>query len=216
MGDRSLSSEVASALVPVARAHGWDPLAIYAVMSLETGRTFATDAGIGRWSPENTAIGLIQWTEGTARRYVERTSEAPTVELQKYPGSWATWTIAKMSAGEQVTLAERFFEHASERRALKRPVDYYLATWGAAPGLHDRTVLAVKGERKYDANHALDVNGDGKIEVRDLRVLVEGRMLEIGKLPELRAEPAPVSLSFFDVVCSLGFAVLRARRGIFF
>jgi len=102
-----------------------------------------------------------------------------------------------------------FYERAFEHRPPKRPADYYLAAWGAAPGLPDDTVIALSGEKKYETNPHLDLRGEGKIRVRALSLMVEGRMLEIGKLP---GTPKPFGL--FDVISTIGLIVLRARVGL--
>jgi hypothetical protein len=156
MGDRPLKDFLAIAR-PLCRSKGYDLLAVVAMASLESDRTFE---------------------EG-----------GPASD----PGK----------IGDH-------YGRAFSTRKPKKPVDYYLATWGAAPGLPDDTVIAVKGETKFEAHPHLDILGEGKIRVRALRILIEGRMLEIGRLPKQQT-----GLSLFDVLSSLGLFILQKRLGVF-
>jgi hypothetical protein len=141
-----MTEAVREALAAVARRRDWNAEALYAVISLETGRTFALDAGADRWTPERTGIGLLQLQEHAARRFgVAPSPHPPRAELAAHGGAWATWTVAAMGLADQLDLVERFYCHAFAIRRPKRPVDYYLAAWGAAPGLPDSTVLTRRG-----------------------------------------------------------------------
>lgn len=175
-----------TALEARARRHQWDAEALYALVSLSTGQTFALDAGVERWTPERTAIGLLQWPEPVARRLgVTPSPHPPRPELEPHGGRWATWAIAAMGLDDQVALIERFLELAFERRSPRRPVDYYLAAWGAAPGLPSSTVVSLGGETKFRAE--LDADGDSKIQVADLEreLELELRRTRAGKTPPL-------------------------------
>lgn len=205
-----MTVELQKLLVPMAKRHAWDPCAIYAVISLETGGSFDPMSGLLHWKPNRTATGLLQWTEGTAKSLgVEPTGEPPLLRLGQYRGTWASWAIGKMSLPEQVELVETFFQKSFERRSPKRASDYYLATWGAMLGLSEDHVLAVSGDSKYELNRSLDHNQDGKIQVSDLTALVRHRMKECPVIA--RDEAIPFTLT--DVLVSLGFAFMRARMG---
>ena len=200
------------ALSEVCDRNAWDPLAIEAVVSLETGGTMAPDAGIVNWTPKRTAIGLLQWTEGTLRQLdVPATDEAPRDDLRKYGGRWRTWNLAGFEFEDQCRLLERFYIRAFGSRRPTRPVDYYLAPWGAAPGLALGTVLAVKGDGIYEQSASLDYDGDGKIRVKDLARHVRRRM---GELSRARPEaslviPSPITLG--GVLVTVGFKVIQRR-----
>lgn len=188
-----------SALEPMARRHQWDADALYALISLSTGQTFALDSGIDRWMPERTAVGLLQWPEPVARRLgVTPSPHPPRAALESYGGAWATWAVASMGLADQLDLVERFLELAFQHRAPKKPVDYYLAAWGAAPRLPGGTVVSLGGESKYRPE--LDADGDGKIQVGDLEreLELELRRTRPGRTPPL-AEAA-WSLFLFLVV----------------
>jgi len=152
--------------------HGWDQAAIAAVMATETGYTFAPDAGMSYWSPARTATGLIQFIESTAKGLgVTPSNVAPTPQAEsKGQGkAWATWTLAAMPAEQQLRYVEAYFARLS---GYSRPVDYYLATWGARPGLSLDHVLAETGSKEYEANKGLDANKDGTITVQDLEQVI--------------------------------------------
>jgi hypothetical protein len=164
-------------LVQICARHGWDPRAIAAVMAVETGYTFAADAGRQYWTPKRTATGLIQFIEATARALgVRSTKSAPDSELaERGEGkAWSTWTLMKMNALEQLDLVEKYYERAFRVVAPTRPVDYYLATWGSSPGQPLSDVLAREGTKIYEANKGLDRDGDGAIKVDDLNEVVMG------------------------------------------
>lgn len=176
-------------------AHGWDPAAIAAIMATETGYTFSPRAGENVWQPSRTATGLIQFIEATARGLgVVPTSRAPTEALaaRGEGRSWATWTLMTMTAEQQLKLVEAYFARASD---YTRPVDYYLLTWGAQPGLPLDHVLAELGQPAYEANRGLDTNNDGTITVQDLDYVLS-RAYPAGWDPyPLPAEPAIVAPS---------------------
>jgi hypothetical protein len=201
-------------LSEVCDRNSWDSLAVEAVVSLETGGSMSPDAGIDRWSPKRTAVGLLQWTEGTLRQLdVPTTDEAPRDHLRKYGGRWRSWNCAGFRFDDQCRLLERFYIRAFEKRGPKRPVDYYLAPWGAAPGLGLGTVLSVKGDGVYEQNRSLDVDGDGKIQVKDLARLVRSRMAEIrAHAPPKSAAIVPASaLTLGGVLTTVGFKVIQRR-----
>jgi hypothetical protein len=154
----------------MAGSRGWDRSAIAAVMHVESG--FQPDAGSSAWSPSRTASGLLQFIESTANRLgVEPTSIRPKGVSHSGSGkAWSTWTILNMPAEDQLDLVRQYYEGAGANSNW-RPVDYYLATWGAKSGLSLSTVLAdLEGDNAnlYKANPGLDRNQDGRITVEDL------------------------------------------------
>jgi hypothetical protein len=206
-----MTIEVRRAVAKIADRNGWDGSAIYALISLETGGTFAPDAGHEAWSPSRTATGLLQFTEGTLGLLnVPPTSVPHHAKHAKHGGKWRTWNIMGWPVEYQVELVERFFVRSFEKRRPARPVDYYLAAWGAAPGLPMSTVLAVRGDKLYGQNSVLDIDGDGTIRVSDLAKLLARRMRELATAPK---EPAKIDagLTVPGVIVTLGFQVLRRR-----
>lgn len=206
--------ELRASVERMAAEKGWDGEAIWAVMGLETARTYQSDAGLERWSPSFTATGLLQFTEGTLRMLgVRPTRECPREELpKKYAGEWRTWEIAGWPEDYQVSLARSYFQKIFSRREPKRPVDYYLACWGAAPGLPLSTVLASKGQRTYELNRGLDIDDSGKIEVKDLARLVRS---EIRRLRSEASSPSAsngaAGLTLGGAIVTIGFKVLERR-----
>lgn len=199
-----MTLELRTALAQTARRHRWDGEALYALVSLSTGRTFALDAGVDRWTPERTAVGLLQWPEPVARRLgVSPSPHPPRPELEAHGGAWATWAVAAMGLADQVSLLERYLELAFERREPKRPVDYYLAAWGAAPGLPSSTVVSLGGESKFRAE--LDADGDKKIQVADLERELE---LELARTRGPRSTP-PIAEALWSAFL---FVVVRRLR----
>lgn len=203
-----MSAEVFSLVHTISTRHGWDARAIFSVIACETGETFAPDAGASRWSPTTTASGLLQWTEGTLRRLnVPASGKPPREELRKYSGHWRTWNLLSWPVGDQVELVERYYvAHLS--KVPTRPVGYYLACWGAAPELPLGTVLAVKGESRYELNKGLDRDGDGKITVKDLARIVGNRMKTVSE-PKVEATAAGLTLP--GVALTIGFKVIQRR-----
>lgn len=141
-----MTEAIERALAGVARRNRWSAEALYSVIALCTGGTFKCDAGAEDWTPRQTSIGLFRFTEGTARRFGVEPSPHPPAKLGTYeppgaPERWSTWTLASMTVEDQIDLLERYLVSAFERRPPRRPVDYYLAALGAAPGLDDSTRL---------------------------------------------------------------------------
>lgn len=208
-----MTAELRSLISEVAKRCSWDEYAIYALVSCETGGSFSPQAGLTAWTPDRTAIGLIQWTEGTLRmHHVPTTDRAPLPSLAKYGGRWRSWNVATWPVKDQVELIEKYFARAFESRAPKRPVDYYLAAWGVAPGLGMGTVLAVRGEKLYELNRVLDIDNDGTIRVSDLAKLIHRRMRE--HQTDWQAESRPkidAGLTVPGVLVTIGFQVIRRR-----
>lgn len=164
-------------VLAISAKHGWDPRALAAIMSVETGYTFSPTAGVSSWKPSRTATGLIQFTEETARELgVLPTSTPPSDKAAELGAGkeWATWTLARMTALDQLDLVEAYFARAEKGGAHfnRSPLDYYLVTWGTYTGRGLNDVLAKSGSRAYEGNKALDKDGKGSITVGDLNAFV--------------------------------------------
>lgn len=107
----------------------------------------------------NTAVGLIQFTNIS----VEELNRNYGLNLTKEK-------IAKMSAMEQLDLAEKYLKIAKSYKfspdARLSAADLYAITF--LPGRADREVLCRSGEAYYDQNKGLDRNYDNKITKSDL------------------------------------------------
>lgn len=135
-------------LLELARARGWDPNAIAAVIQRESG------GDPQAVNPRSGASGLIQFMPATAE--VLGTS----VEA-----------IRRMTATEQLELVARYFARVFAQTGQPREVgDYYLAVfWPAAIGQPDELELGRKGSPVYDQNAALDADRCGVLTAGDIR-----------------------------------------------
>ena len=115
--------------------------------------------------PGQTATGLIQFTIATLRNL-----------------GWTGTRDAFAELGEvaQLPYVEKYYALAFPTSPPARPVDYYVVTWGARPGLSLDHALALRGERKYDLNWTLDIDKDGAIRVSDLDVALRGTIAKAG------------------------------------
>lgn len=134
---------------------------LLAVMNSESG------INPGKWNRSRTAVGLIQFTDSA------------TAELKRVYGINITKEeIAKLSAIEQLDLAEKFYL-ASKTYHFKKSdklsaADLYALTY--LPGRSGDEVLCRKGERNkngrllsyYESNKAFDQNNDGVITKSEL------------------------------------------------
>lgn len=172
------SAEFRAELRAMAERHGWDVDAIAAVMSIES----RFQAGIQNPLPGQTASGLIQFTDRTAR------------DLGVPDGAAG---IRRMSAVEQLPWVEKYFVRTLGG-SKGRPVDYYLAVF--QPGLVgaelSRVIASESDARTYNngqdnvysLNRGLDTNQNGIITVEDLAVKVanvqaRAKGLRIGSSP---------------------------------
>lgn len=160
------------------RRNNWNRDALVAVMRIETGSTFQSDAGWRSWSPKRTATGLIQFIESTARSLGVEPSLSPPIHsaVLKPKGegrAWATWTLMGMNPTEQLDWVERYYRRAFRGCDNPQPADYYVVAFGGLPGQSDDTILASDGSPEYEANQALDRDSDGEITVNDLASFVE-------------------------------------------
>ena len=142
-----MTEQVRRALAHLARQRQWDAASLYALVSLATGGTCRTDAGVDGWTPA-ARVGLLGWTEGQATSLgVTPSPHPPRASLPA--GAWATWTIAAMSLADQIALVERTLLAAGLGDAIpKRPVGYLLAARAAAPSLPDQTRLGSDANRR--------------------------------------------------------------------
>lgn len=143
------------ALAAMVDRHGWDIDGIAGVISHESGFNAAAHTPI----PGQTATGLIQFIESTARQLGTTTDALRT-----------------MSPLQQLPYVERFFQRTI-RQIPQAPESYILATYGRADLVNAPDDLAIdhatsddpaEAER-YRVNSALDAGGKGWISVGDLR-----------------------------------------------
>lgn len=134
---------------------------LLAVMNSESG------INPGKWNRSHTAVGLIQFTDSA------------TAELKRvYDINITKEEIAKLSAIEQLDLAEKFYL-ASKAYHFKKSdklsaADLYALTY--LPSRSRSDVLCRKGERNkngqllryYESNKAFDKNNDGVITKSEL------------------------------------------------
>jgi len=140
---------VGARLEELSLAHGWDVNAIAAVIKIESGGK--ADA-VNKLSG---ASGLIQFMPETAKNL------GTTIEA-----------LRSMSALGQLDFVERYLERALGGVVPSDPGDYYIAVFMPAYiGRADSDVIATKGEKVYDQNAGLDVDGNGKLTVGDTRTV---------------------------------------------
>lgn len=153
-GIERVSSSFVDELEAMASRLMLDPNGIAAVISQES--RFNPQAV----NPHSGATGLIQFMPSTAKKL------GTTVEA-----------LRQMTDLEQLMFVERFFKPFAGK--LHSRGDYYMAVFMPAflgkprdtvleMRLDGRMVPFVKGEKPYDQNAGLDVNGDGKITVGDV------------------------------------------------
>ena len=108
---------------------------------------------------EKTAVGLIQFTKSDAIPELNRVYGL-NLTLEK---------IEKMSALEQLDLVEKYYKMNANRLPKGKKLtaaDLYAVTF--LPARAKREVLTRSGEKYYNSNRGLDVNGDGVITKSDL------------------------------------------------
>lgn len=160
---RKVSKEFKNAVISTASRLGMDPADLMVCMAFETGATFSPSIRNGAGSG---ATGLIQFMPSTALPYFYTAAQiAGMTEAQKKAnGRAATDRLAAMSAVEQLSYVERYFQPYKGR--LKNLGDVYMAIlWPAGVGKSDSFVLWDKASRPttYRQNSGLDVNRNGSI-----------------------------------------------------
>ncbi len=177
-----------AALYDMAARNSWDVDAIAAVMSSESGFR----ASVQNPLPGQTASGLIQFTDSTARALGVPDGAAG---------------IRRMTAEEQLPWVEKFYQRSFGSRRNLRPVDFYLAGWGSGIGQPMEHVLARKSDplrfnsgkdNLYTLNSGLDKNKNGEITVSDIAAQVAnvqasagGRRISADPLVQNRISTVP-------------------------
>lgn len=158
--------EEREAFVRIVSGAGYDPVAVGAIVELESARS---------WSPKKRgsnaftmkpyyAIGLIQFSPDTARKL-----------------GTSTAALEHMSFTEQAAYIPKYYEMFGGPSKFTRPADYYAAGFGTGVGAADSWVMARKGDIRYDANTGLDANQDDQITMSDLSTLVTRAVTEASK-----------------------------------
>ena len=165
---------------------------LLAIIAFETARTFAPDicAGGKRWKDlgpaerSYLAVGLIQFTDISLAE-LRRVYGAQLPDLH----SLTRDRLAGMTAEGQLPYVELYLGlHLRKLRALEEPTieDWYAAVlWPAAIGKGPHHVLFDNSHqaREYRANHGLDGDHDGDVELMEAAATV--RLL--ADLPRLAA-----------------------------
>lgn len=152
-GNANVTPEFLRAMEGVAQRTGAQPEHLMAVMSFETGGTFAADtpnrAGSG-------ATGLIQFMPDTARDLNTTTAE-----------------LARMTPLQQLPYVESYLDrHHGRIGSLEGLYTSVLAGHPTGPGED----LFVQGSREYPQNAGLDLNRDGRITSDEATAAVRRRM----------------------------------------
>ncbi len=155
-GAARTSLEFRDAFSRMVERHDWDGDAIAAVISNESGFNPAAKNP----EPGQSAVGLLQFIKST-------------LEMLGFHGTRDEF--AALTDTQQLPFVEDYFARAVGD-GKHRPVDYYLANWGAPAGLPMDHVLASQGENSYELNKGLDKDHDGKIEVADLDSVIQGKI----------------------------------------
>jgi hypothetical protein len=200
-------------LVAIAQRNGWNVDGLAAIISHESG--FRPD--IRNPTPGQTATGLIQFIESTARRLGTTTAD-----------------LARMTAEQQLPFVEKFFVMTLQGRKPTDPADYILAPYGR-PDLQGKPDATVVDRRdsdnaaeamRYRVNAGLDAAKKGFITAGDLRASLRrtiaaagGRRVEVP--PGALGAPSSGEGGFADLVvvgvlgaAALGFGWLLLHGGI--
>ena len=154
-----LNKDFLAKVKQVAKNINCDYQDLLAVMNSESGLQ------PNKWNSSKSAVGLIQFTDPAL------------ADLKRVYGINLTKEqVSKMSAIEQLDLAEKFYKITTQKFGGKklRAADLYASTY--LPCRATNEVLCRKGERNsdgslksyYESNTGLDVNGDGMITKEDL------------------------------------------------
>lgn len=158
-------------LIAVSNRLGIHPANLLAVMRVESGvRTTARNT-----LPGQTATGLIQFTEGTARRLGTTTA-----------------AIREMDAVQQLQLVESYFRMTGLPSGASAGMIYahvFLPGRVASAISRGDGVLTQRGENYYSLNPILDVNNDGFITIDDL----ENKLASRGAVASRPAAPSRTS-----------------------
>lgn len=181
-GNRHVTPEFISEIEAMAGRLDTQPEYLLAVMSFETGGSFAPDqrnfAGSG-------ATGLIQFMPATARGL-----------------GTSTDALAQMNSVEQLRFVEAYFAQPMYRGQLSTLEGVYTAVLSGRATADPNATLTtpagnqfVRGNPEYTWNAALDLNGDGRITAGEATAQVAARLyggvasvqrqlLAVGAVPE--------------------------------
>lgn len=154
-----LNKDFLAKVKQVAKNINCDYQDLLAVMNSESGLQ------PNKWNGSKSAVGLIQFTD------------IALADLKRVYGINLTKEqVSKMSAIEQLDLAEKFYKITTQKFGGKKlsAADLYASTY--LPGRAVNEVLCRKGERNsdgslksyYESNIGLDINDDGMITKEDL------------------------------------------------
>lgn len=135
-----------------------DPQDLLAVIALETAGTFRPDIK----NPKSTAVGLIQFTEDTAKRMGTSTS-----------------ALAMMTRAGQMKYVEKYFDMWNLKKGASAAEIYSIVF---TPAYADRFVLAKEGDEFYSKNTVLDMNRDGQIDQIDINNWMSRKKAELPRL----------------------------------
>ena len=131
-----------------------DPKDLLGVMQVESG------VDPSRKNPNSSATGLIQFMDATATSLGTTTAE-----------------LRKMTRAQQMFYVEKYFSSVGLRKGSTAAQIY---TKVFLPGYAYREVLAVAGNKHYNANKGLDINRDGKITQSELEQKVTKGKQQLG------------------------------------
>jgi len=139
-GNRHVTPEFKREVREMAERLGTRPEYLMAVMSFESGGSFAPD----KVNPRSGATGLIQFMPDTARGLGTSTAE-----------------LARMSAVEQLKYVEKYFQ--GFRGRLNTLAGTYTSVLSGRARPNSSDVLFRRGTAAYTQNRELDFNRDGQI-----------------------------------------------------
>jgi hypothetical protein len=151
-----------------AQDFGTHPDWLPACMAFETMESFRPDIRPLRNGKRlSSAVGLIQFLEGTAKRLGTTTA-----------------ALAAMSAERQFDYVWRYFrDTVRERGPIRSLEDCYMAIhWPAAVGKPDDATMYLRGSDAYAANAGLDLDGDHVITKAEAGSLIRAKLAK-GRLP---------------------------------
>ena len=187
--------------VRVIRGAGYDPVAVAAVIEIESNRSWdpSVHGPAGSFTDyPGYPVGLIQFAPSTARG-LGTTSEQ----------------LEQLSFAEQLPFVVAYYNKYGGPSKFQRPGDYYLAGWGAPPSTPDNRVLAVEGSAAYKGNTGLDTNKDGTIIASELRGLIDATIANARKRGTFlvddspRPSPSPLGPNWvgFDALAASAFGL---------
>lgn len=156
--DATTDKDFMSEVMRVSNKFAINPEDLLSVMAIETAGTFRPDIK----NPNSTAVGLLQFTEDTAKRMGTTTS-----------------ALAMMSRAGQMKYVEKYFEMWNLPKGASA-AEIYSKVF--LPGRSDQYVLTKKGENFYELNRGLDINNDGQIDKFDLNEWTGRKKAELPRM----------------------------------